>query len=138
VIETLVQSARTYIYTTAAPPLLAQALLASLDIIAREQWRRDLLERLVDQLKQGVAGMRWQLMPSDTAIQPLMVGGNDEALRVSTALAQRGVLVPAIRPPTVPAGSARLRISLSAAHTAGDVARLVDALHEVENEFQCK
>ena len=138
VIETLVQSARTYIYTTATPPLLAQALLASLDIIAREQWRRDLLARLVDQLKQGVAGMRWQLMPSDTAIQPLMVGGNDEALRVSTALAQRGVLVPAIRPPTVPAGSARLRISLSAAHTAGDVARLVDALHEVAQEIRCK
>jgi 8-amino-7-oxononanoate synthase len=132
VIETLVQSARTYIYTTATPPLLAHALLASLDIIAREHGRRELLARLIDQFKQGVAGMRWQLMPSDTAIQPLVIGGNAEALRVSAALAERGVLVPAILPPTVPPGSARLRISLSAAHTGQDVARLVDALRQVE------
>jgi 8-amino-7-oxononanoate synthase len=133
-IETLVQNARAYIYTTATPPLLAQAVLASLDIIAREQWRRDLLARLIDQLKRGVAGMRWQLMPSDTPIQPLMIGGNEDALRVSTALVQRGVLVPAIRPPTVPPGSARLRISLSAAHTEQDVAKLIDALRTVEKE----
>jgi 8-amino-7-oxononanoate synthase len=134
-IETLVQSARTYIYTTATPPLLAHALLASLDIIARENWRRELLARLIDQLKQGVAGSRWRLMPSETAIQPLVIGGNTEALRVSAALAELGVLVPAIRPPSVPPGSARLRISLSAAHTGEDVARLVDALHQVENAF---
>jgi 8-amino-7-oxononanoate synthase len=131
-IETLMQSARTYIYTTATPPSLAHALLASLDIIAGENWRRELLARLIDQLKQGIAGLRWQLMPSDTAIQPLVIGGNAEALRVSTALAENGVLVPAIRPPTVPAGSARLRISLSAAHTEEDVARLIAALRLVE------
>jgi 8-amino-7-oxononanoate synthase len=134
-IETLIQNARAYIYTTATPPLLAHALLTSLDIIAREQWRRDLLARLIMQLKQGVAGLRWQLMPSDTAIQPLLIGGNEEALQVSAALAQRGVLVPAIRPPTVPPDSARLRISLSAAHTEQDVAILVDMLRAVEKEI---
>lgn len=131
-IETLVQSARTYIYTTATPPLLAHALLASLDIIRSEQGRRDLLARLIAQFKAGVAGLRWPLMPSDTAIQPLVIGGNAEVLRVSAALAARGVLVPAIRPPTVPAGSARLRVSLSAAHTVEDVAQLVEALQQVE------
>jgi 8-amino-7-oxononanoate synthase len=87
------------------------------------------------QLKHGVAGLRWQLMPSDTAIQPLLIGGNEEALQVSAALAQRGVLVPAIRPPTVPPDSARLRISLSAAHTEQDVAILVDVLRAVEKEI---
>ena len=131
-IETLVQSARTYIYTTATPPLLAHALLASLDIMAAEHGRRDLLARLIHQFKEGVAGLRWQLMPSDTAIQPLVIGGNTEVLRVSAALAARGVLVPAIRPPTVPLGSARLRVSLSAAHTAQDVAQLIDALRQIE------
>ena len=114
--------------------MLAHALLASLDIIGSEQGRRDLLARLIAQFKVGVAGLRWPLMPSDTAIQPLVIGGNAEVLRVSAALAARGVLVPAIRPPTVPAGSARLRISLSAAHTQEDVAQLVEALREVEKE----
>ncbi|HEV2007208.1 MAG TPA: aminotransferase class I/II-fold pyridoxal phosphate-dependent enzyme, partial [Burkholderiales bacterium] len=93
-----------------------------------------MLARLIDRLKQGVAGLRWALLPSDTAIQPLVIGANDEALRVSAALVERGVLVPAIRPPTVPHGSARLRISLSAAHSEHDVAQLVDALLEVEKE----
>jgi 8-amino-7-oxononanoate synthase len=131
-IETLIQGARTYIYTTATPPLLAHALLASLDIIARENGRRETLARLIEQLKTGVAGLRWPLMPSATAIQPLVIGGNSEVMRVSAALAERGVLVPAIRPPTVPAGTARLRISLSAAHTEEDVSRLIDVLRHVE------
>jgi 8-amino-7-oxononanoate synthase len=133
-IELLVQRARTYIYTTASPPLLAHALRTSLDIMAAENWRRELLARLISQLKEGVAGLRWRLMPSDTAIQPLVIGGNDEAMRVAAALAARGVQVPAIRPPTVAPGSARLRISLSAAHNARDVAQLVDALHQAEKE----
>ncbi len=134
VIEMLVQRARTYIYTTATPPLLAHALIASVEIIAAEQWRRDALARLIDQLKQGVAGLRWRLLPSSTAIQPLVIGANDEALRVAAALAARGVQVPAIRPPTVPQGSARLRISLSAAHSDEDVAHLIEALCEVEKK----
>ncbi len=130
-IETLVQRARPYIYTTATPPLLAHTLLVSLEIIAAETWRRERLARLITQFKGGVARLRWRLLPSDTAIQPLVIGANDEALRVSAALAQRGLLVPAIRPPTVPQGTARLRISLSAAHTDDDVTQLVSALNEI-------
>jgi 8-amino-7-oxononanoate synthase len=130
-IEILVQRARPYIYTTATPPLLAHTLLASLEIIAAETWRRELLARLILKLKQDGAGLRWRLLPSDTAIQPLVIGANDEAVRVAEQLAQRGLLVPAIRPPTVPRGSARLRISLSAAHTDEDVARLVAALNDI-------
>jgi len=127
-IETLIQSARTYIYTTATPPLLAHALLASLRIIADEAWRRVRLRELIAQLRQGLAGSPWQLLPSATPIQPLLVGGNDEALALSARLAAAGILVPAIRPPTVPQGTARLRISLSADHIAEDVARLLAAL----------
>ncbi len=129
-IETLVESARTYIYTTAMPPLLAQALLASLEIIAREEWRRERLKALVAQLREGLAVAPLRLMPSQTPIQPLLVGGNDEALALSARLAAAGLLVPAIRPPTVPQGTARLRISLSADHEATDLARLVDALQQ--------
>ena len=128
VIEVLLQRARTYIYTTATPPLLAHALLASLEIIANEEWRRTRLAQLAAQLKQGLVKLRWQLAPSDTAIQPLIVGANDGALRLSALLQDRGVLVPAIRPPTVPQGTARLRISLSAAHDPRDIDLLVDAL----------
>lgn len=130
-VETLIQSARTYIYTTASPPLLSAALAASLGIIARENERRERLRRLIGQLKSGIAGLSWRLLASSTPIQPLIVGGNEEALEISAGLAQHGVLVPAIRPPTVPEGSARLRISLSAAHSTQDVVRLIDALHAV-------
>jgi len=127
-IETLIQNARTYIYTTAMPPLLAHALLTSLQIIAAEEWRRERLRALILQLREGLAAAPWTLMSSDTPIQPLLVGGNDEALALSASLAAAGLLVPAIRPPTVPQGTARLRISLSADHEAADVARLVEAL----------
>ena len=127
-IETLIQNARTYIYTTATPPLLAHALLASVQIIAQEEWRRERLRALIAQLRDGLAVSPWQLMPSETPIQPLLVGGNDAALALSARLAATGLLVPAIRPPTVPQGTARLRISLSADHEAADVARLIAAL----------
>jgi 8-amino-7-oxononanoate synthase len=127
-IETLIQNARTYIYTTATPPLLAHALLASLQIIAQEEWRRERLRALIAQLRDGLTASRWQLMPSETPIQPLLAGGNDAALALSARLAATGLLVPAIRPPTVPQGTARLRISLSADHEAADVARLIAAL----------
>ena len=127
-IETLIQNARTYIYTTATPPLLAHALLASLQIIAQEEWRRERLRALIAQLRDGLAASSWQLMPSETPIQPLLAGGNDAALALSARLAATGLLVPAIRPPTVPQGTARLRISLSADHEAADVARLIAAL----------
>ena len=130
-IETLMQRARPYIYTTAPPPLLAHALLASLEIIAIESWRRERIAHLIVQLRQGLSRVRWKLARSDTAIQPLMIGANDEAVRVSGALQARGVMVPAIRPPTVPQGTARLRISLSAAHSGEDLSQLVHALCDI-------
>ena len=129
VIEWLVQKARTYIYTTATPPMLAAALMASLEQIAAGQARRETLHRHIAVLREGLSGLpRWQLLPSDTPIQPLVVGENAEALALSKALLERGLLVPAIRTPTVPKGGARLRISLSAAHTGDEVGRLVDAI----------
>ena len=133
-IETLVQQARTYIYTTASPPLLAHALRKSLDIIAHEPARRETLAQHAAQLKSGIAGLRWHHLPSETAIQPLIIGDNVRALAVTDALMARGILVPAIRPPTVPDGTARLRISLSAAHTSQDVSILIEALHAVARE----
>jgi 8-amino-7-oxononanoate synthase len=132
VIATLVQRARTYIYTTATPPLLAHALQKSLDLIEQEGWRRDHLSELIIALNQIVKLKRWRLAPSTTAIQPLLIGANDEALAAAQALARDGLLVPAIRPPTVPQGTARLRISLSAAHSEQDVERLAAALCEIE------
>ena len=131
VVETLVQRARSYIYTTATPPMLACAVLRSLELMAEEQWRRTHLHRLVEGVRDGLARLRWRLAESQTAIQPLLVGENAQALAVSDQLAERGLLVPAIRPPTVPQGTARLRISLSAAHDEDDVGRLIDALCEI-------
>ena len=131
-IDMLIQRARAYIYTTASPPLLAAALIRSVKIMRTEHWRRQTLSRLSAQIHQGLRLQRWRLLPSQTPIQPLIVGENAEALALSNALAAKGILVPAIRPPTVPKGGARLRISLSASHTEGDVARLIDALHAAE------
>lgn len=130
-IEWLVNRVRTYIYTTAQPPLLAAAVSASLKLIAGEPWRRQRLAELIARLKSGVAGLPWPLMASESPIQPLLVGGNEDALRLAEGLRERGILIPAIRPPTVPQGQARLRISLSAGHTAGDVDALLAALREL-------
>jgi 8-amino-7-oxononanoate synthase len=130
-IEWLLQRARTYIFTTGSSPIMASALLASLNLIEHGDVRREHLQRLMAQLKDGLAGTRWQLMPSPTAIQPVIIGDNHEALRVAGVLYERGLWVPAIRPPTVPKGSARLRVSLTAAHSEAQVAKLVDALREL-------
>jgi 8-amino-7-oxononanoate synthase len=135
-IELLVQRARPYIYTTAGPPALAAALLKSLELIETEPWRRERLSALASRLRAGLKGGRWRLLPSDTAIQPLIVGGNEEAVALSEALAAGGILVPAIRPPTVPQGSARLRISLSAAHAEAHVDALLHALHDAAGSLQ--
>ncbi len=132
IIETLIQQAKTYIYTTAAPPLLSHVLLESLKLIENDHWRRKKLTELCMALKQEVQSLRWKLLPSITPIQPLVIGGNDQALKISAALRERGILVPAIRPPTVPQGTARLRISLSASHQLEDVARLGEALRELD------
>lgn len=131
VIDTLVQNARTYIYTTASPPALSCAVLSSLHLLQNEEWRRTQIRKSVAQLRTGLAGLPWVLMHSETPIQPLLVGNNDDAVALSEALRARGIWVPAIRPPTVPHGTARLRISLSATHTEQDVAQLISALHEL-------
>ena len=131
VIDTLVNHARSYIYTTASPPALARALLASLRLIANGDALRGHLQGLISQLRSGLRGLPWTVMPSVTAIQPLLVGDNQAALNLSDELRERGIWVAAIRPPTVPQGTARLRITLSAAHSAADVTRLIEALHEL-------
>ena len=130
-VETLVQRARPYVYTTASPPLLAVALIKSLDLVEREEWRRERLWSLIALLRERLRLARWRLAPSATAIQPVVIGTSAEAVAVSEALARDGLLVPAIRPPTVPQGMARLRISLSAAHEPGDVERLAAALNAI-------
>jgi 8-amino-7-oxononanoate synthase len=134
VIEWLVQRARPYIYTTAAPPAIAHALLTSLDIIDSVEGmaRRAQLQRLIKQCHEAMRLQRWQLLPSDTAIQPVQIGANEDAMRAAAGLYEKGFWVPAIRPPTVPAGTARLRVTLSAAHTDDDVARLIHAIQSLE------
>lgn len=132
VVETILQSARPYLFTTGSPPALAHTLLASLDLIAQGAARRAHLAELITALRNALPLSRWTLLPSPTPIQPVVIGDNAETLRVARALWDQGLWVPAIRPPTVPKGSARLRISLSAAHTLEDVAHLADALLRLE------
>ena len=131
-VEWLLQTTRSYIFATAAPALLASALRASITLIENGDDRRQHLQALIAQLRSGLstalAGHPWQLGASTTAIQPLVIGPNDEALAVMEGLRQRGLWVPAIRPPTVALGTARLRIALSAAHTEHDIDRLVAAI----------
>lgn len=131
VIEWLVQRARTYVFSTASPPALAVALQESLRIIEKESWRREQLQTLAARLHSGLADLPWNLLPSQTAIQPLIIGGNAAALKVMAQLQEMNIWAPAIRPPTVPAGTARLRISLSAAHTIDDIDSLVNGLRSV-------
>jgi len=130
-IETLVQSARSYIFTTAAPPFLAAALQASLKIIAGDHARRAHLFDLLDHFRGRMHALPWALRESRTPIQPLVVGANTAAVELAGALWDRGFWVPAIRPPTVPVGTARLRITLTAAHSRDDVDALVDALADL-------
>jgi 8-amino-7-oxononanoate synthase len=131
VIDTLVNHARSYVYTTATPPSLSVALLESLKIIENGDELRTHLHRLIEKLRQGLRDLPWSLMASETAIQPLLIGDNHRALALSEALRERGIWVAAIRPPTVPQGTARLRITLSAAHTESDVDQLVGVLYEL-------
>lgn len=128
----LMQTARPYIYTTASPAPVAAAAMAGVQLIQQDHARRAHLHQLIVEFRATCQLQRWQLMASATAIQPIIIGSNDEALQVSKHLLERGILVPAIRPPTVPKGTARLRISLSAAHTHEDIAQLLEALHTLE------
>ncbi|MGH1449609.1 MAG: 8-amino-7-oxononanoate synthase [Pseudomonadaceae bacterium] len=127
-IETLIQFARPYIYTTSQPPAVACATLASLRLIREEHWRRDHLQKLIALFRAGVQELGLELMDSPSPIQPIVVGSSARALALSAALREQGILVTAIRPPTVPQGTARLRVTLSAEHSEDDVAQLVTAL----------
>ncbi|WP_222105345.1 8-amino-7-oxononanoate synthase [Denitromonas ohlonensis] len=132
VVEWLMQTMRTYIFTTGSPPALAHALLTAIDLIEHGDALRARLVALQHQLRGALPLRRWQLMPSSTPIQPIKIGDNAAALGAATALWDTGLWVPAIRPPTVPPRTARLRISLSAAHTTGDITRLTDNLLRIE------
>jgi len=130
VIETLIQQARSYVYTTAQPPAIAAATLVSLDLVEKEQWRRDQLQQLIQQFRQGAEQLGLELMPSMTPIQPVIIGDDKKALEIGARLEEQGILVGVIRPPTVPKNTARLRITFSAAHTEQDVDRLLVALEQ--------
>ncbi|PPK66972.1 8-amino-7-oxononanoate synthase [Methylobacter tundripaludum] len=129
-IETLIQKARAYIYTTALPAAVAEATRASLKIVIAENWRRDKLRQLSERFRLGAEQLGITLMPSSSAIQPILIGGSQRAVDISNALLAAGFLVSAIRPPTVPQGSARLRVTFSALHEEQHVDRLLDALAE--------
>ncbi|MGZ5012401.1 MAG: 8-amino-7-oxononanoate synthase [Methylobacter sp.] len=130
-IETLIQKARTYIYTTAMPAAVAEATRTSLKIAIAENWRRDKLKKLSERFSVGAAQLGLQAMPSSSAIQPILIGDSQSAVDISNALLDAGFLVSAIRPPTVPQGSARLRVTFSALHQEQHVDRLLDALTKI-------
>jgi 8-amino-7-oxononanoate synthase len=134
VIEWLVQRARTYIYTTAAPPALAHALLTSVDLIAGSEGaaRREKLAVLNARFRDALHLRRWKRMASETPIQPLLIGESGPALEAASALERERIWVPAIRPPTVPKGTARLRVTFSGAHEIDDALQLADALNHIE------
>lgn len=130
-VESLIQRSRSYIYTTALPPSVAEAARTSLNLIREQGWRREHLQALIRRFCSGAAQLDLPLLESETPVQPLLVGESEQALLMSHALLERNILISAIRPPTVPSGGARLRITLSAAHTEADVDQLLTALGEV-------
>ncbi|MBS1270315.1 MAG: 8-amino-7-oxononanoate synthase [Gammaproteobacteria bacterium] len=127
-IDSLIQRARTYMYSTAMPPAIAEATRTALEIAGREDWRRDKLRALIGRFRSGAKDLGLQLIESETPIQPVIVGESGRALKTSRLLMESGILVVAIRPPTVPDGTARLRVALSAEHTEADVDRLLEAM----------
>ena len=134
VIDYLIQTAKSYVYSTPAPPALSATLSASVNLIESGDDLRTHLRHLIATLKANLTVKNWLLLPSDTAIQPLIVGSNNAVVSLSEHLQKQGILVPAIRPPTVPVNTGRLRISLSAAHSEDDVIALATALNKAESE----
>jgi 8-amino-7-oxononanoate synthase len=124
----LVQHSRNYIYTTALPPALAAATLESLTLLREEAWRIEYLGELIKRFRHGAQQLGLPVVESGSAIQPLLVGDADRAIQLSAALKSRGLLIGAIRPPTVAAGTSRLRVTLSAAHTQAQVDSLLSHL----------
>lgn len=135
-IETLIQKARTYIYTTALPAAVAEATRASLKIVIAEAWRRDKLQKLAERFRMGAGQLGLTLMPSSSAIQPILIGDSHRAVNLSHELLKAGFLVSAIRPPTVPQGSARLRVTFSALHEEQQVDQLLDALDKIHYQLK--
>ena len=133
-IETLIQEARTFIYTTAMPAAIAAATSASLAIVREETWRREHLNDLIAQFRDGAEAQGLELLPSVTPVQPLLLGDEELALKVAEILELSGFMITAIRPPTVPRGTARLRMTLTAQHTGDDVTALLAALERALNE----
>lgn len=132
IIDMVRQFAHSYVYSTAMPPAQAATIAASLDLVERADARRENLAASIARLRSGLKLKRWRLAESQTAIQPVIVGDSEAALAAAAHLDAQGIWVPAIRPPTVPEGTARLRISLSAAHSADDIDTLIDALERAE------
>ncbi len=130
-IETLIQFARPYIYTTALPPAVAAATLTSLNILQEEKWRRENLQQRIQQFRQGAQEMGLPLMESITPIQPIILGDDALIVDVAEKMKAENILVGAIRPPTVPEGTSRLRVTFSAEHTEDNVARLLSTLERV-------
>jgi 8-amino-7-oxononanoate synthase len=130
-IEALIQQARPYIYTTAMPPAVAASMLCSLQVLTRESWRRAHLKDLILRFQKGARDCKLPLLDSDTAIQPVLIGGAEATVKIANYLEEKGFLVGAIRPPTVPVGSSRLRITLSASHSEKNIDDLLQALEEV-------
>ena len=131
-IETLIQKARTYIFTTALPAAVAEATRCSLAIVQQEHWRRERLQELIGRFRDKTAALGFETLPSATAIQPLIAGSAEKALAWSSQLAAQGILVTAIRPPTVPQNSARLRITFSASHSDEQLQQLLHGLEKIE------
>ena len=129
-IETLIQEARTWIYTTASPPAVAMATLAALRLVEADDWRRAHLRLLVRRFRAGAAELGLELGDSATPIQPVLAGTAEAALRWSAELREAGILITAIRPPTVPEGTSRLRITFSASHSEAQVERLLEVLEQ--------
>jgi len=131
VIETLIQQARSYVYTTAQPAAIAAATLASLKLVEKEHWRREKLQSLISQFRAGANELGLNIIDSLTPIQPVLIGDDQKAIKIGKALEEKGILVGVIRPPTVPEGSARLRITFSANHNEQDVQTLLEALEVI-------
>lgn len=132
-VETLIQKSRSYIFTTAMPAAVAAATRTSLKILEKESWRREKLQSLIHQFRQGAAELGFELIESNTAIQPVIIGSSEKTLRLSEKLLEKNILISAIRPPTVAKNSARLRVTFSATHEPEHIEQLLQTLDDIKN-----
>ncbi len=132
-IELLIQKARSYVYSTAMPAAIAVATMKSVEIVKKEQWRREHLTDLINIFRDGARSLGFQISDSISPIQPLLLGNPERAMKLSSVLEDAGILISAIRPPTVPEGTSRLRITLTAAHTIGNIEKLLESLRKADH-----